>query len=93
MEVMFILYFKNAIPNDDYTLSIIYESGYEQEFPMVNMLKQFRFSPLQEIKVWKEVEVFPTHMEWNKGAFQVNLNIEEMVPDSLINQRKEVKNV
>lgn len=79
MEVMFILYFSNAVPNDDYTLSITYENGYEQKFPMVHLIKQFRFSPLKDVDVWREVEVFPTHMEWNNGTFQVNLNIEEIV--------------
>lgn len=78
---MFILYFNNAVPKDDYTLNIIFENGYEVKFPMIQLLKQFRFSPLEDLNVWKRVEVYPTHLEWNKGTFQVNLNIEEIVPN------------
>lgn len=83
-----ILYFKNAVPKDDYTLSIEFSNGSNVEFPFSNMLIQFRFSPLKDKEVWKYVEVFPTHLEWNIGTFQVNLNIEEIVPIVKIKSEK-----
>ncbi|WP_209511077.1 DUF2442 domain-containing protein [Sedimentibacter acidaminivorans] len=79
MEVIFILYFNSVTPNNDYTLSIVFDNYYEIRFPMIHLLKQFRFSPLRDLNVWKRVELFPTHLEWNMGTFQVNLNIEEIV--------------
>jgi hypothetical protein len=81
---MLILYFKNAFPKDDYTLSIEFSNGSNVKFPLGNMLEQFRFSPLKDKEVWKYVEVFPTHLEWNSGTFQVNLNMEEIVPKYFI---------
>jgi len=79
--VVNITYFKNVIPKEDYILIIIFDNDCELQFPMSNFISQFRFSPLQNIHVWYEVEVFPTHLEWNKGSFQVTLNIEEAYPN------------
>lgn len=46
---------------------------------MAHLIKQLRFSPLIDIDVWNQVEIFPTHLEWNKGTYPVSLNIEEIV--------------
>lgn len=70
--------FSKAVPNDDYTLSIIFEDGEKLEFSMVNMLHKFRFSPLKQLQVWRHIEVYSTHIEWNEGTFPVTLNIEEL---------------
>lgn len=83
-----ILFFKNAVPKDDYTLSIEFSNDSIVEFPLDTMLVQFRFNPLKDECVWKAVEVFPTHLEWNSGTFQVNLNIEEIVPILKIKSEK-----
>lgn len=83
-----ILFFKNAVPKDDYILSIEFSNDSIVEFPLDTMLVQFRFSPLKDVCVWKAVEVFPTHLEWNSGTFQVNLNIEEIVPILKIKSEK-----
>ncbi|MEL7646832.1 MAG: hypothetical protein AAGU76_02005 [Sedimentibacter sp.] len=76
-----ILYFISAVPKDDNTLSVQFSDSSNVEFPIGSLLVQFRFSPLKDKKVWEKVEVFPTHLEWNSGTFQVNLNIEEIVPN------------
>jgi hypothetical protein len=26
-----------------------------------------------------KLDIFPTHLEWNQGAYQVTLNIEEII--------------
>lgn len=78
-----ILYFKSVIPNDDYTLNIVFGNDTELKFPMMQLLKQFRFSPLQNKYVWKTIEIYPTHLEWNEGTFQVAINIEEITPNYL----------
>ncbi len=49
-------------------------------YPMMHLLNQLRFSPLRDREVWTKPEVFPTHLEWNQGAYQVTLNIEEITP-------------
>lgn len=60
-------------------MDIIFEDGYKTSFSMAHLIKQLRFSPLIDIDVWNQVEIFPTHLEWNKGTYPVSLNIEEIV--------------
>lgn len=76
-------YFKSVIPNHDYSLNIIFENGSEIEYSMAQFLNQLRFSPLKDMDVWMKPDIFSTHLEWNKGSYQVTLNIEEIIPDSL----------
>lgn len=51
---------------------------------MIQLIDQLRFSPLKDADVWKQVECFPTRLEWNKGMYPVSLNIEEIVPELFI---------
>jgi hypothetical protein len=74
-------YFKQVTPNQDYSLSIVFENGSEMGYPMMHLLKQLRFSPLRDRDVWMKLDVFSTHLEWNQGAYQVTLNIEEIISD------------
>lgn len=76
-----IIYFISAVPKEDYILSVVFSNGRNVDFPIGSLLTQFRFSPLKDKKVWREVEVFPTHLEWNSGTLHVDLNIEEIVPN------------
>jgi len=73
-------YIKQATPHHDYSLSITFESGSAMKYSMSQFLHQLRFAPLRDFKVWLHLEVFPTRLEWNKGAHQVTLNIEELIP-------------
>lgn len=73
-----ILKFLEAVPNDDYILSITFENNERLEFSMVQLLYTLRFSPLRDHTAWKRVEVYSTHLEWNEGTFPVSLNIEEI---------------
>ena len=72
-------YFKQVTPNQDYSLSIVFENGGEMGYPMMHLLNQLRFSLLRDRDVWMRLEVFATHIEWNQGAYQVTLNIEEII--------------
>jgi hypothetical protein len=72
------IYFLEAVPNDDYSLSITFEDGEKLEFSMLDLLCKFRFSPLGQLIVWRRIEVYPTRLEWNSGTFPVSLNIEEI---------------
>jgi len=74
-------FLKKVTPNQDYSLSIIFENGSEMEYSMTHLLNQLRFSPLKDWDVWTKLDVFATHLEWNKGACQVTLNIEEIISD------------
>lgn len=74
-------FIKSATPNQKYNLSIIFENGSEMEYSMMHFLNQLRFSPLKDRDVWMKLDVFPTHLEWNEGAHQVTLNIEEIIPN------------
>ncbi len=74
-------YFKRVTPNEDYSLSIVLENGCTLKYSMVQLVNQLRFTPLKNREVWLYLEVYPTHLEWNKGRFQVTLNIEEIIPD------------
>lgn len=74
-------FFKRVTPNQDYSLSIMFENGSEMEYSMTYLLKQLRFSPLKDWAVWMNLDVFATHLEWNKGAYQVTLNMEEIISD------------
>jgi len=73
-------YFKQVTPNQDYSLSIVFENGGAMAYSMKHLLNQLRFRPLKDREVWTKLEVFPTHLEWNQGAYQVTLNIEEITP-------------
>jgi len=72
-------YFESVRPNQDYGLSIIFKNGSQLEYSMMHFLSQIRFSPLKDRDAWMKLDVFPTHLEWNKGAYQVTLNIEEII--------------
>lgn len=74
-------FFVSVTPNQNYSLHIIFENGSEIEYDMVRFLNKLRFNPLQDKHVWMQIDVFPTHLEWNKGAYQVTLNIEEIIPN------------
>ncbi|SMP55238.1 DUF2442 domain-containing protein [Anoxynatronum buryatiense] len=82
MEVLSVhTFFQSVTPKHDYTLSIILENGKEIEYSMEQLLNQLRFSSLKDMDVWMQLDVFPTHLEWNKGVYLVTLNIEEIIPD------------
>lgn len=72
-------FFKSVTPNQDYSLSIIFQNGAAMEYVMMHLLNQLRFSPLKDKDVWMELDVFSTHLEWNRGTRQVTLNIEEII--------------
>lgn len=74
-------FFRSVTSNNDYSLSIVLESGREIKRSMLHLLSQIRFNPLQDKDVWIQLEVSPTHLEWNAGTYQVTLNIEEIIPD------------
>ncbi|MGD0622748.1 MAG: hypothetical protein ABSA82_09860 [Thermacetogeniaceae bacterium] len=73
-------YFQKVTPNQDYSLGIVFEDGGAMVYPMVHLLNQLRFRPLKDRDVWTKLEVFSTHLEWSQGAYQVTLNIEEIIP-------------
>jgi hypothetical protein len=72
-------YFKSVTPYEDYTLSIVFENDNHLEISMLNALNQIRFSPLKDKNIWMNLDTYPTHLEWNKGLYQVTLNIEEIL--------------
>ncbi len=86
--MVFIIYFKKVVPKDDYILDIYFDDGSKMNFSMTNLIKQFRFSPLKNHDVWINIDLFPTHLEWNKGNFQTTLNLEEIVIDCLHKDNK-----
>lgn len=85
-------FFKSVTPNQDYSLSILFENGSEMEYSMMHFLNQLRFSPLKDRDVWMKLDVFATYLEWNKGACQVTLNIEEIISDYTRRSKNELNN-
>jgi hypothetical protein len=83
-------FIKSATPNQKYDLSIIFENGSIMEYSMIHFLEQLRFGPLKDRDVWMKLDVFPTHLEWNKGSYQVTLNIEEIIPNYIRRYKNEL---
>lgn len=62
----------------DHDLRILFDDGSQVIFPMASNLVQLRFMPLSDDRVWENLIVYPTHLEWNAGQYQVILNCEEV---------------
>ena len=66
---------RNVIPNDDYTINIIFDNGEERVFDVSPYLDKGIFKELRDINVFKSVKPSMGSIRWKHG--------QDFCPDTL----------
>ncbi|OQY02635.1 MAG: hypothetical protein B6I26_00330 [Desulfobacteraceae bacterium 4572_130] len=66
---------KNVIPNNDYTINIIFDNGEEKVFDVKPYLNKGIFKKLKELNMFKTVKPVMGSIQWKHG--------QDFCPDTL----------
>jgi hypothetical protein len=75
---------KEVIPNNDYTINIIFNNGEEKNFDVKPYLNKGIFKELKELNLFKSVKPFMGSIQWKHG--------QDFCPDTLYIASQFIKN-